>query len=89
MVSLVLSSLYSKLHWKALFVGGRLPESVDGASFTAAVQVLDNLWFVKIVAAALALGFAIWGLTATKPRGPNIIAVVFAVLVLARAAMLE
>ena len=87
--SLVLSGLYSKLHWKALFVSGRLRECVDGASFTAAVRVLDSLWFVKIAAAALALGFAIWALVRPRPFVPSIVAVVFAALALLRAGLLE
>ena len=89
LLSVVLSVLYSRLHWKSLFVGGSLPECMPSTALTAAIRVLDSLWLVKIVAGGLAVGFAVWGLVRTRPAWPNIAALVIAACALLRAGMVE
>jgi len=79
-LSLWLSRLYSTLHWKVLFGSGRLHECVDEASLTAAVQVLDQLWLVKALAAALGLALGFWSLARRSPRWPGLIALALASL---------
>lgn len=77
-LSFVLGSLYSKLHWKALFRARAVAGCVDAPSITADVQVLDGLWWVKAVAAGLAVGFAAWGVVRARPRWQNVVALVLA-----------
>lgn len=89
-ISIWLSRLYSKLHWKVLYVvGGRPREWVETASFSAAVEVLDQLWLVKAFAALLALIFSLWGTTLVRPRWPGIIAVAAALVAASLAFTLE
>lgn len=89
-ISVWLSRLYSKLHWKVLYVVGARPrEWVESASFSAAVEVLDQLWLVKALAALLALVFSLWGMARVSPRWPGLIAVAAALMAASLAFTLE